>query len=799
MSNPSRAPRETVENIDETKLMPDCHLPFIYEPKDEKTNTNAWDKHCKALKGIGTLQKGLEGLDMEIAEPFTIPRELCCDKTMKAAGDLRAQAKAGKLSTRPRTDHARDILNVGYRLLPEELRRDVAAKARDTALADGGAGHTFGRLAKAYPKKGSTIPKPITELEAKVVWMEEVGHVLNNKELFEAAFTEEERTRLPFYDEVGDGRAVKMNVNAGNGFPVMSNIKDDEAKVIVLRLARRIREELEAAHASDPVNGVEKWLRETEQTEPWLVACLGKAKADFYTAEKIEKDMLRFYIAMGRQVAINIQTATQLLDQHAQSVLDHPNCRSASGVSMNHGGAERLVNALERQLYDGDEAHVRMGDDSWVIILIGNHLLMFALDGSNFDLTLHRVLTEAVHKRIKLTVALYDEIAAQLQYCYFRQRQVVTGGTLVRTWRHGGVSGMQTQPKVNGTVMGTGIRRTTERVSNLSVDEISEDRINEIIAGVGVEMGLTIKVEQYSFTEIPHEWHNEPLRFVLQQKPFLFLGYHFYLENGVLSVHSDIPRSMSQMRYPKLKWVDKENLEPMELGRLASTLLGMGRPTVALAPAYNALKEELLGRISRYTRSGERDFVHERFRWAVSVGAQEGIEETTLSSLKGIAGALSRSWDENWLEPRGVPSISSAEESVDSPLQVRESDAILDRLKESVKLDFKRAVPSRRPTKKTDGRNPNTKVFVPALPPKPKASRAHENQGWERSRRSEAQADDWAAERVRLEEEERALVKSELDRIGEDLPADEMDEDRFGEELTGRELEEYLDNNRQYV
>lgn len=793
MSNPSRAPRESVTAVNESEIMPDCHLPFIYENKDEKTHKNAWDAHCKGLKSVVTLQTAIDGLDMRIEQPFIIPPELTVDKPMKQSGDYRASAKRGKLTTRPRTDYARDVLNVGYRLLPAQLRSDVASKAVNLALADGGAEHTNGRLQKAYPKKGSRILEPISEFEAKVVWREEVGMDLTDEKYFNATLTEEEKVRLPFYGEPGE-RAVKMNVHASNGFPVLGNIGDDEARAKVLGLAQRVRLELEDAYERDPLNGVEEWVRLAEKERPWLVACQGKAKGDYYTGEKIEADMLRFYVCMGRQIALNIQTAAQLLDQHASSILDNPHCRSASGVAMNHDGAARLVDALERQLHDNDEAHVRMGDDSWVIILIGEHLLMFALDGSNFDLTQHAAMTQNVHKQVRQTVALWDAIAAQLQHTYFRQRLVVTLGTLVRTFFHGGVSGMQGQPKVNGTIMGTGIRRTCRRIeAELSEEDVTEEAVNKIIAGVGRGMGITIKVEQYSYTKIPTSHQNSPIKYVLSQRSFLFLGYHFYNEDNILSVHTDMARAMSQSRYPTLKWVvEKKDLEPMELGRLAATLLGWGRPTKVLEPVFNALKTEILERINRYLKT-RGDFEDERLRWAVSVGDAAGLDTAMLASLAGVARALSRSWDENWLERKEV-SISSAE-SDSTVVTTQPSASVLDAWSRKVNIDLKIAVPSRRPTKKTDGRNPNTKVFAPALSPKPKSSRVHENQGWERSRRAEADADAWAAQQVERDQVLDALVRSDPNRE-EDMPADEMDSDRYGEELTDRELEEHLDSTR---
>lgn len=302
-------------------------------------------------------------------------------------------------------------------------------------------------------------------------------------------------------------------------------------------------------------------------------------------------------------------------------------------------------------------------------------------------------------------------------------------------------------------------------------------------------------MEQFSYTLIPREHDSDPLRYALTVQPFLFLGYHFYNEAGVLGVHMDMARSMAQMRYPTLKWVAKrEDLEPMELGRLAATLLGWGRPTAVLAPVFNALKSEILLRINRFLKKNKGDFENEMLRWAVSVNTTASIDEGSLSSLSGVARALSRSWDDNWLAAKEV-SFSSADSEPELHRE-RPTDAALDAIEQKLGLLPKLKPATRRPSRRTDGRNPNTKVFAPALAPKPRPSRAHENQGYSRSQRyREATAEEWAANTVAMEQQASALVRSDP-YAEEDMPADEMDDDGYGEELSGRELEEFLDVER---
>jgi len=829
MSNPSRAPRESTIAVDFTKYMPDAFCPFMYEAPAEGQERNAWQLHCDGLRDPGTVQKRTDNLDWTIEEPFSLPREWVCDKEVGATTKpIFALAKGGRLSTRPRTALARDILNVAYALLPKDIRKAVADKAVDLVLADGGVEHAVGRLSKAFPQKGDTILRPITEMEAKIVWREEVGDLLVDEPMFRA-YTKTNKTRLPFFAEHEGDRAVKMNMHASNGYPVLGTMSDADARVKVAALSELVRNELMEAYKGDQVDGVERWFRKQEKERAWLVACQGKAKGDYATQEKVRNDMLRFYACLPRHMAVNIQTATQVVDELSASILSPGfGTRSASGLAMNKGGAARLVAKLEKILDRDDAAHVRMGDDSWVIVRVGNRILMFALDGSNFDLTQNGQLTLEVHKQVRRTVSLIDAVAAQLQYAYFRQRLITLVGRMVRTFKHGGLSGMSLQPKVNGTIMGTAIRRTVFALDDLGEEELSEHNVNAIIQKIGREMGIVIKVEQFSNTRLPDNLINaNPIAEVLKRQKFLFLGYNFYNENGVISVHTDLPRSMAQSRYPTLKWVPQGGLEALELGRFASTLLAWGRPTEELVPAFTAIKEDVERRITAYILE-KGDFNNELLRWAAQIGVQEGLDEQTLSSLSGVLRALQRGWDDNWLGIQMPDSpardynldIVADAFSIEKTLRDRSATFEEERIsRESVyeminerkaAYENRTAVASRRPTKKTDGRNPNTKVFGPPKAPRPRASeRTHENAEWVRGDNRGQDAQDAAEEQA----DQIAQVQERLDdwalshstRLNDSdsrivvFSAEDMESDRFGEELVGRELEEYLDNNRMYI
>lgn len=802
MSNPSRAPREFVDGKF-TERMPDCHFPFMYaEPateREKRLKKNAWELVMNDAKNLDLLVPQLSVLDMEVREPFVIPREHTVDPTaFQSSKPFFALAKKGRIATRPRTDHARDVCNVAYPLLPEGWRNLVREKALDLALVDGGAEFTLGRLLKAYPAKGSRISQPITRAEARVAWREEVGSLLTDPTEFLTYTTEDERRPYPmFTDEVG-GRAVRVNLKANNGFPVLGKGDNAEAREKYLALAVSVRGELEAAYAKDPIGGVWQWLRTAEKERPWLVALQGKAKADYYSAEKTEKKMLRFYNAMGRQIMLNIQSATQVVEDLAQSILDHPGNRSSSGVALNRGGAAKLVEALEDQLAFDERGHTRMGDDSWVVIQLAGFLLEFALDCSNFDLTQHAELTEEVHREGREIDSRVDPVAAQLLYAYRRQRLVVAMLRLAYQFSHGGPSGLPGQSKVNGVIMGVAIARATDEIErrvNVDGADPTAELVAAVLAGVGRGMGITIKLEQYRLTPLTSTAAEEnPIKHALSKAPFLYLGYYFYNEDGVVAVHADMPRSLAQMRYPTLKWMKtSDETRTMEVARLASTVLSWGRPTADLLPAFDAIKFELLKRLTaEITVNG--DYEDTRLRWAVQAGAAAGDEETlgqTLGSLSGIKRALERTWDELWLEDGS----SSADEE--------EGTIVRTTPVERIDLRTKTKPASRQPTNKTAGRNPNTKVFAPALPPRNPMARVHENAGWTRGRvagfttpdddLAEA-ADRYAQEQLELEAEA-AKLKELNEQYGDIYPSEDEDE-RYGVLLDSEQAEQYLDEDR---
>lgn len=736
MSNPSKAPREGITTLG--NAVPDCHFLYMSEAPKEGQKLSDWQKELKAAKAVETSVALLAELDMVVEEPFTIPIDYTVDKQARnQEGPFYAMAKRGGVSTRPRTGVARDLVQKIYDLVPEPERPDVEAKMRTIALADAGTEFTLGRLQQYYPRRGSTVAEPITRKEAALAWEQELGLLLTDPTHTSVYVGEDELRTLPF-SRVGEADSVRVNLKAGNGFPVMGKGDDPEAQKLYLGLAQQVRTELEAAYVRDPDYGVRDWLRKAERDRPWLVVLQGKCKADYYTGVKVRAKGMRFYNVLGRQMSLNMQSMFQVVENLAQSVLESDIACSVSGASFTKGGAARMVAEMSRRLHATGSCHVRMGDDSWVCILEetndGTLLHMCALDCSAFDLTQHNEATYHIHARLKEIASLVDPVIAALQYEYFRERVVVTVRRDVRRWKHGGASGLPGQSKVNGAIMGTVIERVLRVVDAKllrgdPVLPITEDRLNAIIALVGQRLGLTIRVEQYACENVSNpRFAGREIEAALRSNRFLFMGYNFYANSDLrVSVFADMPRALSRMRYPNLTYVaDREDLEALEAARLASVLGSMGMPPPEWLPAFQAGVTQgiaLLQRVLSNPKMVERTEARVMEVLYLTAAAEQTVPPP--STYEGLLRVLSGGFAAIWATGPTPEELASDNEAANGRLRdVRawRFDASVKTLvvsRESMRLATLR-VPSRAPTEKTAGRNPNTKVFGPAKAPRPK-------------------------------------------------------------------------------
>jgi len=697
MSNPARAPKELTEKQLRLQVAPDAYLPEGFAAR------------AKAFKEQQSAARVLAGLDMDLAPAIVVPRELTVDARVRGSSKpCLAVAKVGVPVPRVRTVEAKTLVNRVFAKLPEEgrfSREAVGMVMKDKVYVDAGVEGALGRLELAYPARGCRPPMPTTREEAEVA----LGRCgLRVRHMPVAALR-------PYPLVALDGeQSVTVNKRSDNGFPVLGTWGTPGAASLCASLAVSCREEIRREGDG------ERWLRKAELERPWLVAVKGKAKADYYTPDKVALARMRFYNAFPRQTTMIMQQATQPFELNSRSILQEGH--SGIGVTLVHGGAGDLVEALEKQLARSGEAYVHVGDDSWVVLRRGPRLIQFALDCSNFDLTQHSATTLEVDVALRKELEAIDPLAAGLWFGYARERLVVTTGSLVRRWRHAGPSGMPLQSKRNDVLMDVMINRTLRRLEGTEADE---ETVAEVVAAVGRGLGFAVKLEQYGSRSA------ESLQDALQQQSFLFIGYYFHVRGGEVRVHADVPRTLAQVPYPSVKWYQKDGERTvMETMRLGSIALGLGLPSPELDEAFGEFRLAALELLDRVIAEfGDR--TDESLRWAV---AESPFGPDTAPSLKGLQRALQKDAGLLWLykEPELPhtsiflePARSWADLTLEEEAEMAQAlGGVIARPGEN--LSVRRValpsgrVPTHPVTVGNDGRPPPTVVWAPDRAPRPR-------------------------------------------------------------------------------
>lgn len=744
MSNPGRSPTEpvTTRQLELRAVVPDAYF--------QVENPTQYRKVLTIYKRPGYTQDALRSCDMEERKSFFVPQNQTLAPLYLggARGPALARTGNGVPSFRSRTSYGKEAQAEFVKLMPEEgspppwLRATTLVACAGVALTEGGPENTFGRFQAAYPKRHARIARPPTPAET-VAALANVG-----------------LSRVPGagYDpwplRAAEGDDVmRHNPKADCGLPVAVKWGFPGAAGLCEQLAR----DLEASFR--PVlgrrGGVRDLLREMEDKAPWMVTAVGKAKGDWYPWRKIEHQLMRFYNVVPKQLLLLIQTASQPLERRARTALSVDNAtgrtvKSAQGATLTRGGAHLLVGALETQLeFEPQPAYVHVGDDTWLVWENEDSgvLVMFSLDCSNFDLTQHRDATEPIHAALREELRMFDPLSAELWYELMRERQVVLQGTCVYRMRHGGVSGMPLQSKVNGMLMDVVCQRLRQAAAH--VDWTRKEAVDEAVQEVGRGLGLAIRLEDHVVTRAGS------LAEALEHHPFLFIGYHFYSTllapwRRHVRVYADVPRQVPRLPTPNLKWVaDRKDLPVVEAMRLGSVVLQLGHPPPCLAAAHQALLDYSVNLIREALKSGDR--TDPKLRWAVMENPH-GPE--TEASLSGLLAAVLRGPTAIW-EPRGmegetvhqsrVPVVAElegqlrdmgwADEMEEVELQESATLALNAGLPENALLvpgtlpgglrgravSLPAKMPTRPLTAANFGRQPPTKVWTEARPPRPPA------------------------------------------------------------------------------
>lgn len=691
MSNPSRAPREslTAAQLELSRSKADA----FYDPPA----ASAAARIAEVGKDLHYLQARVGQVQgLEIAASVVVDKKVTVDPWVRAKKKPAPYGDNSPLQLRTRTKQGAEMRNVVLGGIPEEVpagweelsREKCRARAANTVFASGCPTHTLGRLIQYLP--GDRPPaRPVTREEAEI-------------SLVSAGLRFEEGMDLRPHQVGSDTHPIYVNVKSSNGLPVMGHF-EGEAMDKVLGLMQSLDESATRAFAEGGVDAVLRWVRamSADSATAQYVTCLGRCKADYYTLDKVYDAKLRFYNVLPRQLVLIMQRATQVLEKHARHVGQGIDYHSFSGLTLVRGGATELVEALQKQLDEAEEAFVHMGDDSWVVLDDGGELVQFALDCSSFDLTQHADVTAEVHRALYEELRKVDEVAAAVWYVYVRGRPVVTAGTLVRWWYHGGPSGCPLQSKVNGVLMDVFIRRV---LAALRGGELSEYRVREVVERVGKGMGFTVKLEQFQRTGQPS------LREALRTRPFLFVGMWFYEEWDQVRVFCDLARQVAQLPYPGLKWVAPTDLAELEAVRLASTILSWGVPPGFLSDMVSRVREHAARLLEQVPGGGVE---HPRAKWAVESASGTGAPATAA----GLKRALEVPAEVLWLGERELPSTSVWVAAEEEMVMRRGRRLRVPTPRERVPGSYDAEIHG--PARRNDGRPPPTTVWGPDRAPRP--------------------------------------------------------------------------------
>lgn len=634
MSNPSKAPTSAM-TPQQVKLGrgPQCYYSLVVPPGPKPG-------------AIPVMTEALQDLDMQVLKTWYVPRQMTVDPQVHASkGDVLARAQNGMAAPRQRCAQGQELVNLMHESIKNPfLQLLVKERCEACCYWDVGAEWTLGRLQMHYPKKDSTIPSPITRAEAlAAVRNQGLDFGWAPKSMVVA------HTLIPMARAGEDPRALTINQKASTGFPVLGKMEDEAAASLVFSLAMTIREEVSRALFEGGPPAVLAWKRAKEKGMPWLVDAQGRGKNDHYKGEKIGRKEARFYNALPKQVLMVIQQATQPAVELARNIFHDPDLHSASGISLAHGGAHKLVLALEYQVEQRGYGWVNMGDDTWLAFRGRDGRLYFlSIDATAFDLTQHRDLTLEPHLALRDEFRRFDGVAAELWYCFMRDRTVVTAGTLRRRWLHGGPSGMAGQDKVNGVVMDVYLQRLVRVLDGM--ERLEQATVGRAVEMIGEGMGLKMRLEQYACGS------TGLFRDLLTETPFLFIGYDFYYSGERLAYvcHADLPRTISQLAYNK-RYLRAKGGE-FEVGtaiRLASVVLNLGVFPPELQEMHAAAVDytlELLEDVRRKYRDEYEDLA----AWC-DEGAPWGFSITP--TLSGYINALEQPPRDHWVVPKQVADV----------------------------------------------------------------------------------------------------------------------------------------------
>lgn len=403
---------------------------------------------------------------------------------------------------------------------------DVVQKLSTTFFMKGGTQHTLGRVLKALPehtRDTKALLRPTTRDEVKRAMLA-CG--------FGAMSTEYNQKPWTILHK---GVQIQRNMHSGFGFPY--NMKSPDVVGQLFGVLKALFEHPQ--WSEDPAKAYQYALA----YNPALVLCIGKAKADMYSAEKIRNHEARFYLTIPAHLVCMVQQVTQPYSDAKATVNDvfmkkgltpleryemARKLHSAQKIGMVGSTPTFMAWCMEVQLAEEGHAYMHCGDDTLISVWMHDpaklrddldappadgafSLLCMGLDMSNFDLTQDPHVWHKIDDCVQEDMRRIEPKMADLWAAMRKHRLVALHGAGTVIMKGGGASGFPMQSELNDIIAEIVCQRVVSRICkrgspsmrvcrgglcgpNVSFS-FTVDQVHDAIKAVALETGLTIRTE----------------------------------------------------------------------------------------------------------------------------------------------------------------------------------------------------------------------------------------------------------------------------------------------------------------
>lgn len=526
-------------------------------------------------------------------------------------------------------------------------RDAMVKKSGNTLYAAGSVSDGYGRIMSSLAVTSKKLPshlRAVTLLEARQAMVDigmgdkpdPVAHKLQLLDLSNSDVFVDNNTTL--------------SQHSGMGSPVMVNYSIAKAKPeLVLNLdiwltAMRGAFDSDLKGRRDAIH--KKMLDLASSDLNWLVVAILKTKVDNYSAEKIRNFKMRLYNVLPKHIIAYLAMASQPFERGKKTILDmNSQSHNFQSCSFLHGGADLLVQRLQRQITNEGEAFVTNGDDTICGFVWKEDddycMSLFDLDGTSFDWTfrmdVNRTIVEEFHDRMAHISPNHAGVWRSLTL----KRLVLACGIQTVYLENGNPSGMVCVSSLNGAGMSVAVRRVLTRLTALAHKgaPINREVVEEVVIAEGGRLGYDLRLGAF---EIVRSKRPVTVLEYLKVHPTLFCGYYMHVRDGVVFAHCDLPRSMAQLRTLKGAFLKGEpgipgsanaKVKVLICGVLASYCVNLGYPQEADTLGFANFVSFTLKLINELTE-GELDTPDDKLKYVVLLGEQCNEQRYSLRYAK---------------------------------------------------------------------------------------------------------------------------------------------------------------------